>query len=74
MESVVHFVQGVGVPAAIAFFVLWRLDARLAELVKEIRQLSEKVSTVLGRSEVLEERVHSLERHCPHFSRSDHDD
>lgn len=34
-----EFIKSVGVPAGIAFLVLWRLDSRLAELTKAVTTL-----------------------------------
>ena len=36
MAETLEFIKTVGVPAAIAFFVLWRLDRRLGDLVGAI--------------------------------------
>lgn len=39
MVEFYQFVQNVGFPAAVAIFVLWRLDARLLDIVRELRDL-----------------------------------
>jgi YvrJ-like protein len=40
IDAIIRFVQGVGFPAVVAIFVLWRLDAAMRALVKEIHELS----------------------------------
>lgn len=50
MAEILEFVKAVGVPAAIAFFVLWRLDARLAELIREIRALHAGITQMVADS------------------------
>jgi hypothetical protein len=39
MSEWLDFTKTVGVPTGIAFFVLWRLDRRLADLVSATRDL-----------------------------------
>lgn len=48
MTEVIEFIKAVGVPAAIAFFVLWRLDSTLQDLVKELRAFHAEIKTVVG--------------------------
>ena len=48
MTEFFEFVKLVGVPAAITFFVLWRVEARLAELIREIRTLHERVGEIVA--------------------------
>lgn len=35
--EIAEFIKTVGIPAGIAFYVLWRFDKRLADLVNELR-------------------------------------
>ncbi len=49
MTELLDFAKTVGVPAAIAFFVLWRLDHRLDQLIREVHAMHEKLGAVLGR-------------------------
>jgi hypothetical protein len=39
VNELVSLIQGLGFPAAIAFFVLWRLEKQLGELTKAIVEL-----------------------------------
>ena len=39
IDDFVKLIQGVGFPAAIAFFVLWRLDGSMHEMIREVRFL-----------------------------------
>lgn len=38
-DDFLKFTQGVGVPTAIAFFILWRLDQTLRDIRDELKQL-----------------------------------
>lgn len=38
-DELVKFIQGIGFPSAVAFFVLWKLDASLRDVRDEIREL-----------------------------------
>ncbi len=49
MTELLDFAKTVGVPAAIAFFVLWRLDHRLDQLIREVHAMHEKLGAMLGR-------------------------
>lgn len=40
IDTILRFVQGVGFPAVVALFVLWRLDAAMRALTKEIHELT----------------------------------
>lgn len=39
MDQWAQLIRELGFPAAIAFFVIWRLDQRFLELIKEFREL-----------------------------------
>jgi len=40
IDAAIRFIQGVGFPAVVAVFVLWRLDKAMRELVKEVHELT----------------------------------
>lgn len=46
-DLIVHALANVGVPAAIAFYVLFKVNSTLAELVTSIKELTLKIETRL---------------------------
>lgn len=48
MTESLEFIKAVGVPAAIAFFVLWRLDRRLGDLVSALTSFHADLKDSLG--------------------------
>lgn len=56
MNEAFEFIKSVGVPAGIAFFVLYRLDERFKELVAEFREFRKDVRDSMA-------NVDSLEKH-----------
>ena len=47
LDVALRLVKDVGVPAAIAFFVLWRLDRHLVALTKQVMELHGCIKAVL---------------------------
>jgi len=45
MTEWIAFIQGVGFPAAVAFFVLWRIEASVQELRRAIVDLQIAIAT-----------------------------
>jgi len=43
VNELLEFIKVLGFPAAVAFFVLWRLDKRLEELTKVLAELCSKI-------------------------------
>ena len=57
LSAIADFIKQVGFPAAIAIFVLWRLDRRLGDLVTELRAFHLRMTDVLTSTTQLSKHV-----------------
>ena len=55
--AIAEFIKQVGFPAAIAIFVLWRLDKRLGDLVTELRAFHTLMGNVMSSTSDLTKHV-----------------
>lgn len=59
-DEIVKLFKELGFPAAVAAFVLWRLEARLREMVAALGAVRETLATIVRQGA---EAKHELEKH-----------
>jgi hypothetical protein len=61
-QEVTDFIKTVGIPAAVAFFVLWRLDRGLASVVTQLAALVTEMRAVNKHNDGVKEHIDQVGR------------
>lgn len=61
LDATAKFIATVGVPAAIAFLVLWKLNGKMDKLVTAMNNLTTSINTITRQEQKLDEIQSSID-------------